>query len=235
VIVRIRENRMLLVTQPDHARLARVVMEQCAPLAAHPRRDVILRAIAAHDDGWAEEDAAPTVDPATGRVVDFVSAPVAVRQATSQRCVDRLAHDPWAAALNAEHRITVYDRYRSDPEWSVFFAHLEASRAALLRACDGRLDELVADYRFVRLADLISLAFCTGWTEVHRIAGWTVQLIGARVVVIPDAFGGAIVPMEIDAKEVSNRVFRSDPDLRDELRGARTTILRGEVASAGVE
>ena len=76
MIVRSVHDRVQLITQPDHAYLARTIMEHCLPLASHPRRDAILHAIAEHDNGWAEEDAAPTVNPATGHVVDFVSVPV---------------------------------------------------------------------------------------------------------------------------------------------------------------
>ena len=66
MIVRTTPGSIQLITQPDHAQLARRVMEHCVPLAARPRRDVILRAIGEHDNGWMEEDAAPRVNPTTG-------------------------------------------------------------------------------------------------------------------------------------------------------------------------
>ena len=204
-------------------------MEHCVPLAARPRRDAILHAIAEHDNGWAEEDAAPTVNPTTGTVVDFVSAPLNVRHAVWPRGVARLADNPWAAALVAQHALTVYDRFRSDAEWTAFFAEMEAARGAMLRASRMSLEDLVADYAFVRLADLISLTFCTGWTHKHRFADWTVQLSGTRVVVTPDAFGGTRIPIEITAREIRNQPFRLDAELRDALSEANTTTLRGEV------
>ena len=71
-------------------------MEHCVPLASRPRRDAILHAIAEHDNGWAEGDAAPSVNPATGQIFDFISAPIAVRQGVWPRGVARLAGDPWA-------------------------------------------------------------------------------------------------------------------------------------------
>jgi len=204
-------------------------MEHCVPLAARPRRDAILHAIAEHDNGWAEEDAAPTVNPTTGTVVDFVSAPLSVRHAVWPRGVARLADNPWAAALVAQHALTVYDRFRSETEWTAFFAEMEAARGAMLRASRMPLDDLVADYAFVRLADLISLTFCTGWTDEHRFADWTVQLSGTRVVVTPGAFGGMRIPIEIKAREIRNQPFRLDAELRDVLSEANTTTLRGQV------
>lgn len=205
-------------------------MEHCVPLAARPRRDAILHAIAEHDNGWAEEDAAPTVNPKTGTVVDFVSAPLSVRHAVWPRGIARLADDPWAAALVAQHALTVYERFRCEVEWTSFFAEMEAARGAMLRASAMPLAHLDADYVFVRLGDLISLTFCTAWTDEQRFGGWTVQLSGTRVAVSPDAFGGAGIPIEIRAREIRNPPFRSDADLRDALSEADTKRLRGEVA-----
>lgn len=230
MIVRTARDVVHLITQPDHAHLARLVMERCVPLVDRPRRASILHAIDEHDSGWAEADTAPIVNPGTGNVVDFVHAPLRVRQAGAPRAIARLADDPWAAALVAQHAITVYDRFRSEPDWRSFFAEMEAVRSARLRTSGLSLDDLAADYAFVRLGDLISLAFCTGWTDEERFAGWTVQLSGTCVVVAPDPFGGAKVPIEIDAREIRNQPFRSDAQLLAALSRAKTTRLRGEVA-----
>ena len=205
-------------------------MERCVPLAAHPRRSTVLQAIAEHDNGWAEEDAAPRVNAATGEVVDFVNAPADVRQAVWPRGVSRLATDPWAAALVAQHAIVIYNRFQSDTEWAPFFSQMRTMRDAMLRASGGRLEDLLSDYEFVRLADLTSLAFCTGWTGEQRFGDWTVRLSGTRVLA-PDMFGGAEIPIEIEAKEIPNRRYRSDAELRDALTRATTTTLRGTAAS----
>lgn len=205
-------------------------MERCVPLAARPRRDAILHAIDGHDSGWVEEDAAPTVNPQTGLVVDFVGAPVHVRHAVWPRAIARLADDPWAAALVAQHALTAYDRFRSDNEWKSFFTEMEATRDAMARASGIPLDDLAADYAYVRLADLISLAFCTGWAVEHRFGDWTIQLSGTRVVVTPDVFGGAEIPFEVRATEIRHQPFRSDAELRDALSEGTSTMLRGEAA-----
>jgi len=83
---------------------------------------------------------------------------------------------------------------------------------------------------FVRLGDLISLTFCTAWTDEQRFGGWTVQLSGTRVAVSPDAFGGAAIAMDINAREIRYPPFRSDAELRDALSEADTKSLRGEIA-----
>lgn len=230
MIVREAHGSIHLVTQPDHAHLARAVMARCGALRAHPRREAILRAIGEHDNGWAEVDAAPSVDPESGEVVDFVHLPVRERQAVWPRGIARLVADPWAAALVAHHAITVYDRFRPDAEWTGFFAGLESTRAALLRASGGSLEELEADYAYVRLGDLISLAFCAGWSDEQRFRDWRVRLAETTVVVTPDPFEGEEVPLAIAARELAGRRYASDAELRAALSAAVSVTLRGAVA-----
>jgi Protein of unknown function (DUF3891) len=232
VIVRPVPNGVQLITQPDHAQLARTIMDHCVPLRSRPRRGAILHAIAEHDNGWAEEDAAPTVDPATGNVADFISVALSVRHAVWPRGIARLADDPWAAALVAQHALTVYDRFRGDSAWRSFFAGMEEARDASLLASGRPLDELAADYPFLRLGDLISLAFCTGSTDAQTFGGWTVRLSGTRVAVTPDPLGGATIPVAISARTIHQQSFGSDAELRDALRHASSTIMGGEVAGA---
>jgi hypothetical protein len=229
MIVRTVRDSILLITQPDHAHLARRIMDYCVPLKARPRREAILHAIAEHDNGWAEVDAAPTIIPTTGCVADFVSVPLSVRHAVWPRGIGRLTGDPWAGALVAQHALTVYSRFRSDSEWGAFFNQMESGRDALLRASHMPLEDLVADYPFVRLADLISLAFCTGSTDEQRFDKWTVQLSGAAVVVTPDVFEGVRIPVEITAREIRQPSFRSDGELQRALKDAAVKTVRGEV------
>ena len=227
MIVRSESHRLLLITQPDHALLARRIMDRCVPLATHPRRDVILYAIQEHDNGWSEEDAAPRVN-TTGDVVDFVNAPADVRQNVWTRGVARLADRPWASALVAQHAIVIYDRFHSDAAWTPFFDAMRDARDSMIRAAGGTLSELSTDYEFVRLADLTSLTFCTGWTGEQRFGGWVVRLSGTRVLT-PDVFGGEEIPIEIVAADVASRRFSSNDELREALRAAATRTLRGTV------
>jgi hypothetical protein len=216
-------------------------MDHHVPLAGQGRRDAILETIAEHDNGWAEEDAAPSVDPETGRIHDFVSAPLSVRHRVWPRAVARLEDDPWAAALVAQHALTIYDRFRSETVWSPFFAEMEEARARMVLASGLRPNDLAADYVFLRLGDLISLTFCTGWDE-QIFDEWTVSCSGGRVVVksrestprlvsdaAADVFGGATIPIELNVREIRKQVFRSDAELREALSDASTVTLRGEV------
>jgi hypothetical protein len=229
VIVRSLGDSLLLITQPDHARLAGAVMARALPLAQHPRRDAILLAIREHDNGWAEPDAAPAIGPA-GEVADFIAAPVAVRQGVWPRGVARLNHEPWAAALVAEHAITVYDRFRSDDAWTQFFGDMATLRDNLVARTTLRLEDLLADYGFVRLGDLLSLTFCTGWTTPQHYAHWKVRREEDTVLVTPDLFGGDTVKLEIEGTEIPKRTYKSDRELREEIGRGRRRRMSGRVS-----
>jgi len=229
VIVRPARDHLQLITQPDHAHLSRAIMEQCVPLASHPRRETILHAIAEHDNGWAEEDAAPRVNPVTGQVFDFITAPKDVRQGVWPRGIEHLRDDPWAAALVAQHALNIYERFRTEEEWAPFFDTIETARGAMLRASGQPFEDLVADYQFVRLADVISLTFCTGWTDEQRAGERIIQLSDPRVVVTPDIFGGVEIPIAIAAREIRRQQFSSDAELRHAVNAAKPTTLRGVV------
>lgn len=221
---------MHLISQPDHAELAGKVMAHWQTLDAHPRRASIMLAIEQHDNGWREADAAPTIDPGTGRIHDFINAPATVRQGVWPRGVQRLSHDPWAAALVAQHALTVYDRYRADPAWSDFFTSMVSMRDALLTRVGGSLQEFERDYPFVRMGDLISLVYCNPWKE-ESYRDWTIRFDEDVVTVTPDPFGGRQIPFEITAIEIPDRPFTSNDDFLTTLRDARRVLLSGSITA----
>jgi hypothetical protein len=227
MIVRSGAGVIHLITQPDHAALARRIMDHCAPLAHAPRRESILLAIGEHDNGWRELDAQPTID-ANGRVVDFVSAPSGAKQAVWPRAVERLRANPLAAALVAQHAVTVYNRFRPEPDWRTFFPEMEAMRDRLLPNAGMSLEELLRDYAYVRLGDLISLTFCTGWTDDQTYAEWRVRRQDDRVVsVTPHAFDLPEIPFEVPAVELPDRPFSSDAEFREALANGKRVSLSG--------
>jgi len=231
MIVRPNGSSQLLITQPDHAALAaHVIRHWRADGFEHsPRRDLILLAVDQHDNGWLEVDATPIRDPATGGIFDFIHAPDDVRQAIWPRGVERLGMHPYAAALVAHHAVHVYNHYRGNPRWLAFFDAMEGSRNRHLRAAALELDEMLHDYRFVRLGDLISLAFCTGVDIQGGHDGYEVRLEGPRVLVTPDPFGGATVSLEVRAREMLDRPFATDAEADAAFASARLLTVTGSV------
>ena len=232
MIVRESHAGLYLITQPDHAALARRIMERWTPLRDAERRASILHAVGEHDNGWREPDDAPTVDPVTGRVYDFITVPAAVRQSVWPRGIARLASDPWAAALVAHHAITVYDRFRSDAGWTSFFAEITAARDSYVEATNRTLAQLSSDYVYVRLGDLVSLVFCNRWTDLQQFDRWSIQLADDQVRIAPDPFDRQHIVIEVPARAIPAGPFASDAALHDAIHSAPTTLLHGVVSGA---
>lgn len=235
MIIQVKGPSALLITQPDHAALAGRIMRgwKHRDFERHPRRASVLLAITEHDNGWREVDTAPVLDDA-GRMLDFVNVPAETRRAIWPRGVARLSADPWAAALVAEHAVHVYRHYRGDHEWAQFFIDLEALRDSLFRlkadtTTGLTLDDLLADYFFVRMGDLLSLTFCNAWTEAPDELGYDIRCEGDLLTVAPDPFEGAELPMQVAARQLPNGEFGSPADAARAFNSAPTLPYLGKV------
>jgi hypothetical protein len=229
VIIRPADGVRHLITQPDHAALAGRIMAHWTSLGVAERRDAILRAVREHDNGWREPDDAPSVDPATGAILDFIGIATAVKQGVWRRCLDGLSDAPWTAALVAHHAISVYDRFRGDPAWDAFFSDMEAARAGFLGRAGLPMESLVRDYVYVRLGDLASLAFCNAWSEPQVLGPWTIRLLdGRHLLVEPNPFVHDL-PIAVDARALPLTPFASDEALAAGLHAAPVVTLTGLV------
>jgi hypothetical protein len=234
VIIRRVADSLQLIPQPDHAALAARIMRewQVDLFPESPRKGSILRATEQHDNGWDEIDESLVVDEATGELLDFIALPDALKRETSSRGIERLASDPYAAALVAQHRLHVYRRYADDPGWRSFFGDVAAARDAYLRAAGPiPLEQLLRDYTFVRAGDLASLAFCNNWTDVEADGcGYAMRLEGQSMRIVPDPFGGRTIEIAIDAREIARQSFGSAADARRAVASAPIVTLRGFVS-----
>lgn len=229
MIVRPGDGVLHLIRQPDHAALAARMMALWPSLAASERRRDILTAIEHHDRGWAESDDAPSVDPGTGAILDFIHVPLAVRQGVWPVSVARLAAAPWAAALVAHHALSVYGRFRGRAEWDPFFERMTALRDEHLARSGGDTDTLVRDYVYVRLGDLLSLTFCTRATQPEQLGPWTMRLDGTRLHLTPNPFV-LDVSFAIEAREIPDVPYPSDEALRAAIAAGASRALEGVIA-----
>ena len=236
MIIRPNREGSILIRQPDHAALSEGLMTAWRTDGFPPRasRPAVLVAVREHDNGWLEPDAIPIRDPDTGLILDFVGAPLAVRQSVWPRGVERVLRrfGPYEAALVAQHPLTVYERHRGEKDWSTFLSAMEDlrdSHLALARAVPPRSSEaFLGDYAIVSLGDLLSLVFCNGWTGPFEGWGYRIRLRGLRLTVSPDPFEGAVIPLSVHGRLVQSRPFDSDDDLRDEYERAPRVRVEGE-------
>lgn len=230
--------KLLLVTQPDHARFAAELLSlwRADGLPGHPRREELLFAVREHDNGWRETDAAPHWDPERGRPHDFLSLPRQERIELWQRGTARFAGEhPYASLLITRHAIRLH-RERSGEEWRDFQEYLDELYRGLLEATGGNEEQVDADYRWLDLADLISLGVCNRWSEPFgryglraQLRDGTLQLDPLTLRLDPFPLAGATA-FRIPCRRIPARAYRGDADLGGELAAARWEELPVRVA-----
>jgi hypothetical protein len=233
MIVRDEADSFLLITQPDHARLAERIgaAMRSEPVLDTADRGAILLAMREHDNGWAEVDAEPEVEPVTGRPRDFMSGSPRVKYDLWLRGIGRAAQmDPRAGALVAEHALTVYAYRRGDADWQMFFDSVTPIRDDLLKqigmlAGDAR-EAFQRQYRCVQLTDAFSLQFCGGWRD-GRSLEYQFIVRGNELLISPDPFGGATVPLQVLGRRIPARRYHDDGELRQTIAAATPEVITG--------
>lgn len=124
------------------------------------------------------------------------------------------------------------------------------------------LDLFLQDYVIVGLGDLFSLIFCNGWCDPYlqedyrailhddaRQGGGSGTAVapageaaadgdvvsGGRLIIAPDPFEGADVPLDVPARRIPARRYVSDADLRETFARAPIVRLTGTAAGAPLD
>ncbi|HEX3126107.1 MAG TPA: DUF3891 family protein, partial [Thermoanaerobaculia bacterium] len=159
----------LLITQPDHAWFSAELLSlfRTGGLPEHPNRAELLFAVREHDNGWRETDAAPRWDVEAGRPHDFISLPREERIELWQRGTARYAGEhPYAALLITRHALQLHQSRRGQEGWEPFLDYLDELHQGLAKEVGiGDEESDIGDYRWLDLADLLSLGVCNRWRE----------------------------------------------------------------------
>lgn len=223
--------RHLFITQPDHARFSAELLAlwRADGLPGHPRREELLFAVREHDNGWRETDAAPHWDAERGRPHDFLSLPHGERIELWQRGTARFAGEhPYASLLIVRHAVRLHQE-RTGEEWRAFRDYLDELYRGLSEAAGAPEEQVEADYRWLDLADLISLAVCNGWSEPFGRANFQGRLEEGTLHLDPFPLAGTTA-FRIPCRRIPVRAYRGDADLGGELAAARWEDLRVRVA-----
>ncbi len=222
MIVAPGESGWRCITQPDHARLSRRILElwRRDPLPSHPRRRELLFATGEHDNGWQEADSAPRLAPTADRPVDFATHPPSERYEIWRRGIDRHSRrSPYAAALIAEHAGFLHSLDGEDDELEGFVGEVRARRDELATQAGLELATLTADYRWLHLADLLSLVACTQWPDRFERWGFDIRWIDDRLAVSPFPLAG-VTTFAVAGRRLPKRSYKGDSDLAGELAAA---------------
>lgn len=234
MIVRPTDGALALVTQADHARLAAdlLALFRLPEFAGHPRREALLRAVADHDNGWWETDAAPRVDPVTGAPLDFLGQTEPLRREVWERGIARFAaEDPGRAAQIATHFLRLFGARAADPDWGPLLERQREGVAVLLADSGRTPAELAADDRWLELADQLSLVACSGSTALLAVPPWRAAVeetpAGIELRLDPFPLAGTTV-LALRERRIDARPYRRDAELALALAAARwrTTAVR---------
>ena len=223
---------LLLVTQPDHAHFAAELLSlwRSNGLPAHPRRAELLFAVREHDNGWRETDSAPHCNPESGRPHDFLSLPREDRIELWQRGVSRYAGErPDAALLITRHALNLHASRRGQEGWDAFLGFLDGLREELLEATGMPEEDLEADYRWLDLADLLSLTACSRRPVAVERYGFRALVESGTLRLDPFPLAGATA-FRVPCRRIPARRCRGDADLGGELAAARWEELAVRVA-----
>jgi hypothetical protein len=226
---------LLLVTQPDHARFAAQLLSlwRRRELREHPRRDLLLTAVREHDNGWREADAAPRIDPSSGRPYDFRSLPDEPRRELWRQGVERFATElPYVALLATEHARELHRGRLTEPGWTPFLAKLDERRDELLAAAALDVAELVGDYRWLELADTLSLAACLRSAVPIVRPGLRARWQDGALEIEPFPLAGATT-FEIPCRRIPDRRYGGEAELASALGAARWVRLAVRCCRAG--
>lgn len=212
-----------LITQPDHARLAAEMLSlwRTDGLPQHPRRSELLFAITEHDNGWREADAAPYVDATTGRPHGFLDLPDGPRREIWDRGVARFVSSrPYPALLILEHARRIHRHRTDDPDWRGFFERLEELRAVLLEDTGAAAGQIDDDYRWLALADDLSLMVCDGREGPLERDDLSARLVERGLQIDPFPLAGSTT-FRVPCRQVPDRRYAGDAEFGSELAAAR--------------
>src|SRR5215472_16508049 len=125
---------LLVIRQTDHAFLAGFLGKEWGNeqfQKPEPKASFCL-AVSEHDNGWADWELRPTIDPKTHLPFSFMSIPTETHIALYQRGIERLVKvDHYAALLAAMHASELYDKARATmPGYSAKYVKSHESQLA---------------------------------------------------------------------------------------------------------
>jgi hypothetical protein len=182
----------LAISQPMHALVSGQMLRAWGrpPFLRPDPFEEVATACAQHDVAWMGWEAAPSLDPATGRPTLFRDLGARVHAPMWAEGVERAiaAWGPWVGLLVSRHGSRIYDAYQdrhrppgtqedADADAVAAYQRDQAALRARLMAAVGATDRQVEDAAaLVAVTDALSLAACggvdtLGWTPLAPLAG----------------------------------------------------------------
>jgi hypothetical protein len=259
VICRNTEKGWFFITQPAHAWAAGQLAAawDSEMLFTPVLKNEVTLATALHDVGWVEWDKTPRLHP-DGHPVSFVEITFAETQQIWERAVSHVSlYNLYAALLVSMHAATIY-RQRlergADPNEQRMLTetslnqHLQIQSDLITRlskqsqyAADVEQLQLQANYRILRICDLLLLAICTGLTpftagEIPNVPGPSGELshtINYKLneddhilSLNPYPFSQPELALSVYGRQINQKTFPDLPTYHAALKGANPEEIR---------
>jgi Protein of unknown function (DUF3891) len=219
---------VVCIGQAAHAWLSGQLARAWALDPVEPWEEVCLAA-EQHDLGMAEWDAAPELNPDTGRPYSFMEMPLATHLRLWTAAPHRmLPQSRYAALLVSMHGTALYemrdlDRMSAADAQSVR-SYLSGQRALQERWSEGiDRDGLRRNQRLLWIWDFLSLGLCLRW-EGRTVKGVT---LGERTI-SPWPFSDPAVTVRTEGRRLEGR-FGDEREMREALGDAPWVELRFEL------
>ncbi|MDY7103335.1 MAG: DUF3891 family protein [Actinomycetota bacterium] len=253
--------QLWLVNQTTHALMAAELCRHWGNRDVEAPRmiEVVLAAIAQHDNGWYEEEARPRLDP-DGRPMSFMTGPPWSEKLDLWRRGIRRAFDqhPYAGVLVARHAATLYQPSLSLLSGEELVATREfveqtqpatTARARELLAGHGSWAELLTDEaieastRLLKVGDHVSLRVLVPYAERgvldhgpvdHRGTTTPLQITHGEgaITIDPWPYGVDSFDVEVWGRKLDRRTFADIASYRDALAAAPLRVRRWRVVPA---
>jgi Protein of unknown function (DUF3891) len=163
VLRELEKDAVLCIGQPAHAWLAGQLARAWGNgLFAEPRpRDEVVLAAAQHDVGMAAWDAAPELNPDTGRPMSFLEMPVETHLGLWSAAPQlALSQSRWVALLVSMHGAFLYERRSQDPGVAEYLAAQRALQDELRTSLGISERDARRNQRLLAAWDWMSLVLC---------------------------------------------------------------------------
>lgn len=235
----------LLISQIAHAEIAAEIATVWQDDALHRPsfgRDLLL-AIRHHDDGWAEWEQQPTVDPVTGKPRDFMEMETSVAVGIWTRSIERCRRMSSPAGLSvSRHFCYLAERAtesRSKPATELaalqqFLEEQQHLQDRLVAESDDTLSDADIDtgFRWVQFFDRVSLWICSSRREAALTITTPTEVrivmtaIDDATITVTPAVLSSCVELRISARCIPVGFYANERELRAELDAATSVPLK---------
>jgi hypothetical protein len=254
MIIRADAGRLTVIRQTEHAHLCGAMARAWGTGSFEPVEPLerVAWAAAEHDNGWAEWEDAPRLNPKTRRPYTYIDIPIDQHLEIYRRGISRaIARDRYAGLLVSLHGSLLYSRFRSgQPGAAAFLAEQGALHRRLLdelRAdpvlrpfCEEPVLTINRDLLFAW--DTLSLFLCynAAWVDHLELpcdyCGGTIRAAvrrrGEGWVLDPYPFRSSPLTLSAAARRTARTEFRAESELREALERAEETQLTFMIEAA---